>query len=715
MSFLSALKRSMQSPRLLLLSEAFTSLLPIVLVMNILGLFSGLTQLLETWGFTGAAAVNGGDISRLYYFLIPLFLNLSLSTLLAKEKDLEPISTMLVAMVCFFRITGFLSINANAALISYHGSILTSVPSTWLAVKCLQVFSRVPRFRLVRSHTDLNPRLRKTLNLLIPGILTVLCFELISLLLQGVVGLGLLSWLAQWLPKFQQLTAWQELALYKLISLLTWFFGIHGEHSAEGLFRLLNEAPAGATTGIRLKTFHDVFMNIGGSGSTLAIPLLLLLKRKQLPQFQSIARLSLPFSLFNVNEILLFGLPIILNPIFLIPLLLAPFINLVIASIAIQFGLFSLAPVSVSWMAPPLYSAYQATNGSIAGVIIQLICLGIDGCIYLPFLVLATRQSRAPSHLRQLFGNDAYDFVNEEIRHREERRFLAEQQGLLKRQQSAQKVLQQLRGGEFILYFQPKIDAKTLELVGLETLLRCRNADGQILPPSFLTVLYQQGLSKAVDKKVVSLALDQVLRWRSMGLSVPPIAINFDKDFLLDRTAVQAFIRSCQLHDLSFYIEITEHTYTVEMEELAIVVEQLRAAGHCISIDDFGSGYSSLTSLLALKVDEIKLDRKLVVPPLDELDRGELLLASSVQLCHDLGFSVVAEGIETPEQLHRVQRCGVDTIQGYYLGKPMPAEQVCQRFPARVPAAIPTEESKTLGTEILSPRDSSGISWMPEW
>ncbi|MEL6939625.1 MAG: EAL domain-containing protein, partial [Cyanobacteria bacterium J06598_1] len=174
----------------------------------------------------------------------------------------------------------------------------------------------------------------------------------------------------------------------------------------------------------------------------------------------------------------------------------------------------------------------------------------------------------------------------------------------------------------------------------------------------------------------------QVLKWRKHHLAVPPVAINFDKDFLLDTQAIKRFIARAHQHDIRFYIEITEHTYTVEVEALASVISTLRAAGHRISIDDFGTGYSSLTLLLALKADEIKLDRQLVISPEKEEKKGTVLLATSIQLCHDLGFSVVAEGVETEAQMQQVRRCGADIIQGYHLGQPMSAEQVSELFPA---------------------------------
>ncbi|MFK8186072.1 MAG: EAL domain-containing protein [Phormidesmis sp.] len=646
-------------------------------------MFSGLAGLLEGWHITDTAALHGDEVNRLYHFLIPLFINLSLSTLLAKETDIDQIGTLLISMVCFFRGSGFLSVNESAEIVSHHGSILISIPYTWLAVSLLYRFSQRSRLQLVNETSELNPRITKTLNLVIPGILTVLCFEFLRYGVRHLSGIEFGLLLTQVFPhlseSLQKLSATQELIIYKVTALCTWFIGLHGDHSTSGIFRFLYQVPVGESVTFRMKTFHDIFMNIGGTGSTFAVPFIILCS-KHTRRFRLIAKLSLPFAFFNVNEVLLFGLPILLNPIFFVPFFATAFVNMAIALSAMHLGLFTMGSQTLHWMSPPLYSAYAISNGSGWAVLTQLTCIVIDGFIYLPFLAIAARQNNAPLYLLQLFGEDAYGFINEAINHRQERIFMARQKNIKNNIIGAQKVLNQLKGGQFALYFQPKVDAKTLKLVGLEALLRFQSNSGKIFPPTFLPVLYKQGLSKVIDKKVVDLAFRQILRWRIAGLNVPPVAINFDKDFLLDPQAVQTFIQRAQEHNIRFYIEITEHTYTVKISELAAVIHQLRAAGHHISIDDFGTGYSSLTSLVALEADEIKLDRKLVVAPDSEAKRGQILLASSIQLCHDLGFKVVAEGIETEAHLNLVQRCGADIAQGYYLGKPMAASEVSKLF-----------------------------------
>ncbi len=365
-----SLSQLLRSPKLLFLRETFASLLPVVLVMNVVVMLSGLAGLLESLGITWAANINGDAVNRLYHFLVPLFVNISLTTLLAKEKDLDQIGTVLISMVCFFRISGFLAVSESAEVVSASGSILNAVPCGFAAVLLLHYFSRLFRFQFGGARSQsLSPRLQKTLNLLIPGLLTLLSFELLGYFLRVLLASGLVALTAQLLPRFHNIGAVGELILYKSVSLSTWFFGLHGEHSADALLRLLKDLPPGDLNSLRLRNLHDVFMNIGGSGSTFAVPWMILLARKTRP-FKSIAQLSLPFSFFNVNEILLFGLPVILNPVLFVPFLLAPFCNMLVTLLALQLGLFSMAPVELHWMSPPLYGAFVATGGSVGAIFV---------------------------------------------------------------------------------------------------------------------------------------------------------------------------------------------------------------------------------------------------------------------------------------------------------------------------------------------------------
>ena len=683
-----------RSQSIALLWLAFTSLLPIVLAMNLLVLLSGFTTLLTSWGgqglpFLTTASLNGEEINRLYSFLLPLFFSLSLSYLLARSKGLDPIGTQLISMICFFRVTGFLTVDQNFELISLRGSILTSLICTWLSVRLFHYLSELRQLHIGSPPTAISPQLRKTFKLAAAGILTIACFELSGQILRSLPAQSSQHSNIEWVfTYFNQLSALPELILYKTIALLSWFIGLHGEHSAEGILQILNNSPVGSPNRIQLDNLHNVFMNIGGSGATFVVPILIL-THQRLRTFRPVAKFALLFSCFNVNEILMFGLPIILNPVFLIPFLLSPFLNMLIVLGALKIELFIIEPEMVHWMSVPLYSAYQVSDSSLWAVATQLTCIVVDGIVYLPFLILASHQAEAPEKLQQLLQGEQYGFLTHALQQRENQQFSLKRRNALTQLSLTQTVLDKLRQGRLNLYYQPKFTAHSLEVVGFEALLRLEDKQGNISSPSFLPILYQEGLSYIIDRKVVDLIFSHVLHWQRLGCSVPAIALNFDKQFLLDSQAVRTLVNRAKQHAIKFDIEITEHTCIGDIEPLAKVVKQLRKAGHRVAIDDFGSGYSALTLLLELNVNEIKLDSQFIQAASRHTHSqrtntiqdqtalsGETLMKSTVQLCHKLGLTVVAEGIETREQLKQTQRCEVDILQGYYLGRPMSHHQV---------------------------------------
>ena len=678
------LNRFAQWNILLTLREALFPVLSLALAMNVLMMLYGIVTLFQ---YQGVAAIHaqGVDLNyteaaavlRLYLFLLPLFASASLAHVLARQKKLEPISTLLTALVCFLRLSGYLSLTPSSQLVSSHCSALISLPITWLAVHLLHTCSNKFRLQLGSRSNEISPKLAHTLNEIFPILLTLLCFELLKGLFTGLADLNSVTNGLSYIPLTNPIQPVAEVILYQAITAASWMMGLPGEQSASNIFRILYAPLIGEINIIHYQAFQYVFMSPGGAGATLAIPFVILFS-KRISQFKTIAKLSLLFSLINFNEILLFGLPIVFNPLFVLPFFAAPLANMAIALFAIHLGLFTISPEPIPMMFPVIYKAYLLGNQSLWAALTQVVCIVVDGCIYYPFLLAASRQREAPMALSNWLKKGERNFIENAIEQSQEHTFVSRQQTIFQSTKASQKLLKRLKQGRFLLYFQPKFEARSLKITGLETLLRFQDSKGMIYPPTFLPLLYQQGLSKSIDEKVLDLVFEQLWQWRSQQIIPPTIAINFDIPFLLDEQAVKSFLQRAKSFQVRFCIEITEHTYVSEITALASVTRKIRSAGHYISIDDFGTGYSSLTSLVSLDVDEIKLDRALVAPSHAKSERSEMMLTSIIQLCHNLGFSVVAEGVETASQLHQIQQHGADIIQGYYLGRPSSAQKVSQ-------------------------------------
>ncbi|MGH9102440.1 MAG: putative bifunctional diguanylate cyclase/phosphodiesterase, partial [Acidimicrobiales bacterium] len=230
--------------------------------------------------------------------------------------------------------------------------------------------------------------------------------------------------------------------------------------------------------------------------------------------------------------------------------------------------------------------------------------------------------------------------------------------------------------GELRLHFQPKISVRSGDVVGLETLIRWQHPQRGILTPAaFLPVAEASGLVRAVSAWVMPTALEQLNRWMSQGLDVS-VAVNVSAQDLADDgfpAQVGRWLDESGVPANQLVVELTEASAISDTERGTGALAGLRALGARVSLDDFGSGYSSLAYLAQLPLDEVKLDRAFLT---SSLDADGFMLRSVVEIGHHLGLSVVAEGVETVETYRRLASFGCDSVQGYVCAQPMPAERV---------------------------------------
>jgi diguanylate cyclase (GGDEF)-like protein len=236
-----------------------------------------------------------------------------------------------------------------------------------------------------------------------------------------------------------------------------------------------------------------------------------------------------------------------------------------------------------------------------------------------------------------------------------------------------------LADGTLALHYQPKINVATGTLAGLEALIRWNDPDLGVVPPSrFVSLLEETGMILAAGRWALHKAVEDIRRWQGLGLEVPRTSVNVSalqlrqKDFVdsvLD--ALADFKGAAPLLDL----EITESVLVDDIEEGTRKLQALRRAGVEVSVDDFGTGFCSLSYLARLPVDTLKIDRSFVVRMRDA-GYPRNIVAMIVSLAHTLGLRVVAEGVEDVEQVSLLKALGCDQIQGYYVGRPVPPEEI---------------------------------------
>ncbi|MDQ3510147.1 MAG: EAL domain-containing protein, partial [Pseudomonadota bacterium] len=235
---------------------------------------------------------------------------------------------------------------------------------------------------------------------------------------------------------------------------------------------------------------------------------------------------------------------------------------------------------------------------------------------------------------------------------------------------------------EFELFYQPKFDAASQRVVAAEALLRWNRPDaGLVSPAEFIPVLEETGLIVPVGQWVRRTALETVTGWRALGHDVFRICVNVSArelrhpGFLADARLLLEPHAGNQLIE----IEVTESLLMEDIEHSIRSLESLRDLGCEIAIDDFGTGYSSLNYLTRLPVDVLKIDKSFIAL-MTESPETMGLITNIIHMAHSMSLSVVAEGVETEEQakLLRLLRC--DMLQGYLLGRPMPAADFAEQF-----------------------------------
>ncbi|GAA0433713.1 hypothetical protein Aca07nite_01630 [Actinoplanes capillaceus] len=233
-------------------------------------------------------------------------------------------------------------------------------------------------------------------------------------------------------------------------------------------------------------------------------------------------------------------------------------------------------------------------------------------------------------------------------------------------------------GGEISLHYQPKVDIGSGALVGVEALARWQHPiKGPISPGAFIPVLEATTLIHKFTHQVLTEALTQARTWLDAGYRVP-VAVNISTRSLLDAEfpdQVATLLREIDVPGEQLCIEVTEYSIMSDPNTAIEALHRIRRLGVKISVDDYGTGYSSMTYLRLLPLDELKIDRSFVQDM--STDRGNrALVASTVELGHNLGLTVVAEGIEDAPTLAALGEIGCDFAQGFHLARPMPADAV---------------------------------------
>lgn len=269
-------------------------------------------------------------------------------------------------------------------------------------------------------------------------------------------------------------------------------------------------------------------------------------------------------------------------------------------------------------------------------------------------------------------GRNGYRFFTQELR-----------KAAIKTKKLADEIMIGLEADQFLVHYQPQFDATTHRITGVEALARWQHPElGLVTPEYFLEAAEELNVIGDLDAIVLQQSLAQMERWRRGGVDVPRVAVNVSAKRLHDETLVSS-LKKLQFAPGSLSFELVESIYLDNNDDLVTFnLDQIRDLGIELELDDFGTGHTSILSLMRLRPNRLKIDRQLIQPTLNSSSQRELV-RSIVQIGQSLGIEAVAEGVETDELAQVAAQLGCKTLQGYALARPMSSNQVTRFYRKR--------------------------------
>ncbi|CAB3666920.1 hypothetical protein LMG3458_00889 [Achromobacter deleyi] len=553
------------------------------------------------------------------------------------------------------------------------------------------LLSWLHRRRWTRLAPDglIGENVRGTLNMVIPG-----------LLVAGVVVLVLSAVLR--VPGVTQFNIPVDLAsldspfttgpMMAAMNSIFWFFGIHGYHAMAPILDVLDQATslnaASAAAGYQgmyalNSTLLGAFAFIGGAGATLSlVAAILLFSRSE--SLRLLALASIPVSLLNVNEILLFGLPLILNPRLLIPFVLTPVCNVIIALAVVQLGWLDPATVTLPLTSPVLLNAYLGSGGHLGGVVLQVFLIALGTCLYAPFVVALERQRKADATVYFKSLDTTFPRLQEESLLFAHDPVVSTYANRARRSAEISRI-RTISEYDFYLEYQPQVSLRTGLCTGCEALLRATGPEGmQQAPLEFLRWLAQADLMREVDLWVAKQAVLQCQAWRRAGFALP-LTINVTSSTLTSASYLDKLVKVLEQARGQVSVELTEDALVEDAEALHTAFGRLHGIGCRIYIDDFGTGYSALSYLHQFEIDAVKIDRSFVLAQRSE--RGAQVMSGLLRFCEALDLQIIVEGVETQEQISALESSAEIIVQGWFYSRALPGDSVVQFARQRMQAA----------------------------
>ncbi len=582
--------------------------------------------------------------------------------------------SLLSCVTGFFILVGFFVGKPDLSLLSGQGvfsALLAGIIGSALFQRFMKIFKTEKKIYLDGADSVFNA----TLHTILPFLAVVLCFALANYLITLCFGVNSVQHLFMKAVDgifLRMHRSYSSGLLFICLISVMWCFGIHGNNVlnqvAEDMFSAIIPGE------IVSKSFIDTFVNMGGTGCTLGLLLALLIFGKRSPT-KKLSHMALLPGCFNIGEMLVFGFPVIYNPLMMIPFVLSPILCYTSAFFFAKIGFMPIVSKEVIWTTPAIISGYIAT-GSIRGIIVQAVNIALSVACYAPFVKIYEKRSifETSSAINELVG------VFKKAEENTEDIALLECEGNVGR-------LAKLLATDlevFLSKFSPTDDGIALDnplfikyqpqfdnegrCIGAESLMRWNHSRyGIIYPPLVVHIAKEGGYLYKLETYIIEKSIRDSEGFRQVYGDDFKLSVNATVNTLYDRRFVDFLEDMSDKYELkpgNICIEITEETELANTEETGDLIKKIRSFGYTFALDDFSMGHTSLQYLQHNQFDLVKLDGNLVKSLLSN-DRTKEIINSIVYLSKSLNFKVLAEFVETVEQKEALEQIGCLLYQGY--------------------------------------------------
>ncbi len=453
-----------------------------------------------------------------------------------------------------------------------------------------------------------------------------------------------------------------EFFLRDLVAQIFWFFGVHGQRIVNAIFGkdILEQM---IVANLSYAEFNRLFVMLGGTGTGLSLLFALLFAAKE-KVFKYLARISIPFVVFNINTLLIYPL-IVFNRYLLFPFIFVPLFNFLVGYIFVNMITINWSDIYIPWTTPPVVNGYLKSGGDFRVIVFQVFLLLIDTVIYLHYVRKFFKMQSIKNHASVLKENLN---IREKIESNLGVHSYLIERKVIESTAKLEKILPTLNEENLFVYYQPKVKVKDKTCNSFEALIRYK-CEGKLTGPFFLNEIEQAGLAPIMDVWVAKQVKVDLEQWKKESFT-PEVSINIHPDTLLDSKSVEIIIST--LKNEKIKIEIVERGFFIG-EKAIKSLQKFQKEGFAISIDDFGVGFSNLETLIKYNIQEIKLDKALI--DTIESQKGYIACKKIVELCHEEGYIVVAEGVETKKQYALIEKMGIDYVQGFFFSPALPPKK----------------------------------------